>query len=140
MRVHENMTKKKPVEQLQKRGRKKIPIDLEKVENMAALMCSHEEIAAVMGISVSSLEHNPEFLQIHKKGMERGRASLRSFQFQLAKAGNPTMNIWLGKQYLGQSDRVQQEISGELKTTPGINAVLSPEAARKIGDIIAGNI
>jgi len=79
-------------------------------------------------------------MQIHKKGMERGRASLRSFQFQLAKAGNPTMNIWLGKQYLGQSDRVQQEISGELKTTPGINAVLSPEAARKIGDIIAGNI
>lgn len=37
-------------------------------------------------------------------------------------------------------DVQKQEISGELKTTPSIVATLPPEAARKIGDIIAGSL
>jgi hypothetical protein len=33
-------------------------------------------------------------------------------QFKAAEGGNATMLIWLGKQYLDQSDKTQQEISG----------------------------
>jgi hypothetical protein len=35
---------------------------------------------------------------------------VRRMQFESANRGNVTMQIWLGKQYLGQSDHVVQEI------------------------------
>ncbi|MDD3135007.1 MAG: hypothetical protein PHF64_00765 [Methanoregula sp.] len=107
------MTKKKPVEQLQKRGRKKIPIDYEKAEKLAIILCTQSEIAAVLNVPLSTLEHDPEFLRIHKKGMETGKASLRRMQYKGAEAGNATMLIWLGKQHLGQRDRMEQEITGK---------------------------
>ena len=111
IRVHENMTKKKPVEEQKKRGRKKIAIDYEKAEKLASIMCTQSEIASVLGVSLALLEHDPEFLRIHKKGMEHGKASVRRMQFQAANGGNATMQIWLGKQYLGQKDK--QELTGK---------------------------
>lgn len=107
------MTKKKPVGELRKRGRKKIPIDYEKAEKLAIILCTQSEIAAVLGVSLGVLEHDPEFQRIHKKGMETGRASLRRMQYKGAEAGNATMLIWLGKQYLGQRDKMDQEITGK---------------------------
>ena len=105
------MTKKKAASELKKRGRKKIEIDYEKAEKLASIMCTQSEIASVLGVSVALLEHNPEFIRIHKKGMEHGRASLRRMQYTAANSGNATMQIWLGKQYLSQKDK--QEITGK---------------------------
>jgi hypothetical protein len=113
MRVIDNMTKKKPVDQQKKRGLKKIEIDYEKAEKMASIMCTQSEIASVLGVSLALLEHDPEFLRIHKKGMEHGKASVRRMQFQAANGGNATMQIWLGKQYLGQRDKQDTEITGK---------------------------
>jgi hypothetical protein len=113
MRVIGNMTKKKPVDQQKKRGRKKIEIDYEKAEKLASIMCTQSEIASVLGVSLALLEHDPEFLRIHKKGMEHGKASVRRMQFQAANGGNATMQIWLGKQYLGQRDKQDTEITGK---------------------------
>lgn len=107
------MTKKKPVEELMKRGRKKIPIDYEKAEKLASIMCTQSEIACVLGVSLTVLEHDPEFQRRHKKGMEHGRASLRRMQYAAAQGGNPTMMIWLGKQYLHQRDKQDTEITGK---------------------------
>lgn len=42
-----------------------------------------------------------------KKG--RGRAALAAKQYELAMKGNVVMCIWLGKQWLGQSDKTQLE-------------------------------
>jgi hypothetical protein len=98
------VTKKKDPSQLKKRGRPKIPIDYEKAEKLAQILCTQSEIAAVLGISLPTLEHDPEFLRIHKKGMETGRASLRRVQYSAAMKGNATMMIWLGKQYLNQRE------------------------------------
>jgi hypothetical protein len=39
--------------------------------------------------------------------------SLRRMQWQAAENGNPTMLVWLGKQYLNQKDKAEQTISGE---------------------------
>ena len=104
------MTKPKLPEDLQKRGRKPIKIDYEMAEKYSSIMCTQSEIASLLGVSLSTLEHDPEFLRIHKKGMEQGKASLRRMQYSAAKNGNATMLIWLGKQYLGQNDK--QEITG----------------------------
>jgi hypothetical protein len=55
-----------------------------------------------------------DFLGTHEKaqeawdnGQEQGRASLRRLQYKAAENGNPTMQIWLGKQWLGQKDRTE---------------------------------
>jgi len=45
------------------------------------------------------------FLSAVEKGAATGRTSLRQAQFKLALAGNATMQIWLGKQLLGQTDK-----------------------------------
>lgn len=42
----------------------------------------------------------------------KGLVSLRRKQFELALAGDRTMLIWLGKQYLGQADKMDQRVSG----------------------------
>lgn len=47
-------------------------------------------------------------------------------QFKAAEGGNATMLIWLGKQYLGQSDKTQQEISGPEGKPVQVQVDLSP--------------
>jgi len=111
------MTKPKRPEDLQKRGRKPIEIDYAKAEKLAAIMCTQSEIASVLGVSLALLEHDPEFIRIHKKGMEQGKASLRRMQYGAASNGNATMLIWLGKQHLGQRDKQDVEYSGEVEQT-----------------------
>jgi hypothetical protein len=111
------MTKPKQPEDLQKRGRKPIEIDYAKAEKLAAIMCTQSEIASVLGVSLALLEHDPEFIRIHKKGMEQGKASLRRMQYGAASNGNATMLIWLGKQHLGQRDKQDIEHSGEIDQT-----------------------
>ena len=105
------MTKPKQPEDLQKRGRKPIEIDYDMAEKYSSIMCTQSEIASLLGVSLALLEHDPEFIRIHKKGMDKGKSSLRRMQYHAASGGNATMQIWLGKQYLGQKDK--QEITGK---------------------------
>lgn len=78
------------------------------VEKLASLMCTDEEIASVLGVCVDTLvnENNKDtFSEYKKRGQLTGKSSLRKWQFDSAKRGNVTMQIFLGKNYLGQSDR-----------------------------------
>lgn len=84
-------------------GRPKKLIDYESVEKLAMLMCTEEEIANYLGISARTLQKDKEFLRIYKKGLDFGKMSLRRTQFKLAQKSS-AMAIFLGKQYLGQSD------------------------------------
>jgi hypothetical protein len=47
------------------------------------------------------------FSEYIKSEAAGGRTSLRRMQWDAARQGNPTMLVWLGKQYLGQSDKVE---------------------------------
>ncbi len=49
------------------------------------------------------------FSECLKKFGANGRISLRRMQFKLAQK-SPAMAIFLGKQYLGQTDKVEQSI------------------------------
>jgi hypothetical protein len=44
-----------------------------------------------------------------------GKTSLRRLQWKAAEGGNSTMLIWLGKQYLEQSDK--QQVTADVTTT-----------------------
>lgn len=91
-------------------ARPKIKIDPEMVQKLAQIFCTMEEIAAVVGCSVDTLERR--FADIIKKGKESAKASLRREQYKKAMDGNTTMMIWLGKQYLEQTDKINT--TGEL--------------------------
>ena len=47
-----------------KAGRPKKIIDYKQCEELAAIFCTHEEIAGVLHVSVSTLEHDKKFLQV----------------------------------------------------------------------------
>ena len=95
-------------------GRPKKQIDYEAVEKLAAMMCTQEEIASYLDVSTRTLQRDAEFCHIYKKGLDKGRMSLRRMQYKAADGGNSTMLVWLGKQYLGQSDKQEMSIDAKV--------------------------
>lgn len=89
-----------------KTGRPRIEVDMGMVERLAGIMCTEDEIAAVLAIDKSTLRRQPTFDEVYKKGREVGKSSLRRTQWKIAQS-NAAMAIWLGKQYLGQTDKVE---------------------------------
>jgi len=97
-------------------GRPRIEFDLRQVEELARIGCTEEDMGAVLGVSVDTIQRrkrsSAEFRGIIEKGQASLRNSLRRLQVKKALEGNVTMLIWLGKQLLGQSDRHGIEHSG----------------------------
>ena len=93
-------------------GRPKKDIDPNIVGELASILCTMNEIAAVVGCSVDTLERR--FADIIKNGRENGKQSLRRKQWKLADT-SAAMAIFLGKNYLGQRD-VAVEDSNERDT------------------------
>ena len=76
------------------------------IEQLAGLMCTDEEIASILGVTVGTLHNkrnDPTFLECKEKGQSHGKVSLRRMQFRLAEK-NASMAIFLGKNLLGQTD------------------------------------
>jgi hypothetical protein len=93
-----------------KTGRPPVKLDLAQIEELAAIHCTREEIAGVIGVTARSLRRFQERADVAgaiERGQLRGKASLRRQQWKAAQAGNSTMLIWLGKQILGQKDRFE---------------------------------
>lgn len=90
-------------------GRPKKVIDYGLVEKLANIQCTEAEIAEILEISTRTLQKDSEFLRTYKKGLESGKSSLRRLQWRAAEKGNPTMLVWLGKQYLNQKDKSEIE-------------------------------
>ena len=93
-------------------GRPKKLIDYKTVEKLASIQCTQEEIANFLDLSVRTLQRDEEFCRVYKKGIENGKMSLRRIQYKLAE-NNTSMAIFLGKQYLGQKDIVDEIRSNE---------------------------
>jgi hypothetical protein len=100
---------KKEAEFKNKGGRPKSSLDYETIEKLASMMCTQEEIASYFDVSVRTLQRDEEFCRVYKKGLDKGKMSLRRKQYQMSDT-NVTMAIWLGKQYLGQTDKVDSKI------------------------------
>lgn len=87
-------------------GRPKKQINYELVEDLASIFCTQEEIASIMKCDVRTLQRDEEFCRLYIKNIDNAKSSLRRVQYKKAMSGNTTMLIWLGKQYLGQSDKM----------------------------------
>ena len=96
-----------------KMGRPKIPINQQEFEKLCYMQCTETEIASFFDCSVDTIEnwckatYETTFSEIFKRKSEYGKISLRRTQFKLAEK-SPAMAIFLGKQYLGQKDEMQQ--------------------------------
>lgn len=99
------------------------------VATLSQYFATDEEIAVALSDDYESItedtlknEYNKEtFLEYKNKGKCKGKTSLRSWQWANARNGNTTMQIFLGKNYLGQSDRVEAEVQDT-----SINIVVNP--------------
>lgn len=98
--------------------RPKSDIDPKKVQELAAQGAKVVEIADYFGVDRDTI--HDRFPAELTKGKAELRASLRMAQITTAKQGNPTMLIWLGKQYLGQSDTSIDEYLLEAIKTAGL--------------------
>lgn len=98
-----------------KGGRPKVVIPWEMVARLASLHCTQEEIAFTIQISVDTLERACKrenqigFAEYCRQKKEWGKASLRRAMWDLAVNGkDKTMLIWLSKQHLGFTDKIEQ--------------------------------
>jgi len=102
-------------------GRKAIQLDKSLFENLCKIQCTKIEICEVLDVNEKTVtrwckeQYNKSYKEVWRIKSAPGRASLRRMQFKAAEAGNSTMLIWLGKQYLGQSDKQ------DLTQTGGLN-------------------
>jgi hypothetical protein len=88
-------------------GRPKAEVDVEILKNLASIGCPTYEIASVMNVSARTLKRN--FAEIIEQNREKGKASLRKKMYDKAvKKDNTMMQIFLSKNMLGMSDKVQQ--------------------------------
>lgn len=104
-------------------------IKQEQFEYLCQIQCTQEEICGVLDVSEKTLggwcrrTYGEGFSKVFREKRQKGRASLRRNQWKLAET-NAAMGIFLGKQYLGQSDNPvadQEEIEddGFLKALSG---------------------
>lgn len=85
--------------------------DLRQLDVLAAIQGTYEEIAAVLDVDPGWLSKN--FSDRIAEKREAGKMSLRRKQFQKALVGEDTiMQIFLGKNILGQSDKKGVEHTG----------------------------
>lgn len=96
-----------------------IEIKKEQFESLCNLQCTLDEIAGFFKCSSDTIErwckrtYNESFADAYKTYSQGGKISLRREQWKLAQKGNASMLIWLGKQWLGQTEKVEQTTSFE---------------------------
>lgn len=110
-------------------GRPRQEINWNLFEECCHLLCTQDEITALMKISDDQLrrrveEHYKEdYATVYKRFSAGGKKSLRRHQYALSET-NATMAIWLGKQLLGQKDNALEN-------------VVNPEVLKAYGQVMA---
>lgn len=101
------------------------PIDEELLKRLCTILCTTEEMAAILEVSKDTLERR--YAAEIKQWREGGKMSLRRAQYQAAMKGNTTLLVWLGKQHLGQSDKTDFNTDKPFNINFGYN----PEEEKK---------
>lgn len=88
-------------------------IDQIQFEKLCGLQCSKGEIAGFFDVSEDSIDryckknYGESFAVVLSKKSAQGKISLRRAQFKLAER-SAAMAIFLGKNYLGQKDNIEE--------------------------------
>lgn len=112
-----------------KTGRPKKEIDKTQFEKLCGMQCTLKEIAGFFDCSEDTIErwckrtYNNTFADTFKNHSAAGLISLRRNQFKLAEK-SAAMAIFLGKQYLGQTDHIEVESSITDSTREEVNILI----------------
>ena len=102
---------------------------ISQIMDLARIQCSIEEVAAELGMSrlemYAFFDENPDISKIYDESRVKGTARIKELQFKIAEAGNVTMAMWLGKQYLGQREQTAQEVKVEVTEGEGVRELLT---------------
>lgn len=99
-------------------ARPRIEIKKEHFESLCNLQCTLDEIAGFFKCSEDTIErwckreYGEGFADTYKTYSQNGKISLRRYQFKLAEK-HPAMAIFLGKQWLGQKDKIDTSVTGD---------------------------
>ena len=85
---------------------KKYQIDTSQLQKLATLGCTNKEMADFFGCSADLLEKS--YSEYLTKGRAEQKMRLRQLQWKSAEKGNVSMLIFLGKNILGQQDRLEE--------------------------------
>lgn len=81
---------------------------LKTLRGAGQIRCTTKEAAALLHVSEQTMfeffRREPVAHAAFWEAQEMGKISLRRAQLRTAERGNPTMQIWLGKQWLDQTD------------------------------------
>lgn len=108
-------------------GRPKLDVDFDKLAILCQYPLRNEDIADLMDLSMDTISRaikkkfNVTFAEYKEQKQSKLRFTLLQKQVEVAKAGNVVMLIWLGKQYLGQSDVEKSEIKQLQKDVENIH-------------------
>lgn len=133
MAVKKSSGKAKPVKKSQGKrpvGRPRKEVDEKIIIDRMANGATTEGLAADLGIGLTTLEDN--FRVSIRKGRALRNTRLREAQFEKAMGGHAGMMVWLGKQFLGQSDKVETRDTTDTGRTAMLEALaqMEPQARR----------
>jgi len=122
-------------------GRPIKDIDMEEVKKLCGIHCTKAEVAGWFNVSDDTIERRCKsegftWSEYFERFSASGKISLRRKQFQVAIDGNVSMLIWLGKQFLGQTDTRQVEMLNEKDTKDDWLKKLSDDDLVIIEDIL----
>lgn len=91
-------------------GRPSKSVKLSQIRALASIGCTQQEMAAILGLNRDTFtvlkKNNPIVKEIVMQGKAEGKGSLRRKQHEVAMRGDTQMLKWLGKNRLGQSERI----------------------------------
>lgn len=103
-------------------------IDKKQFENLCGLQCTLLEICDFFDVEDDTLNswckktYGTTFSEVFKRKRGKGQISLRRMQWKLAEK-NTAMAIFLGKQYLGQKDKIEYTDDGIKSINENINNI-----------------
>ena len=103
-------------------------IDKKQFENLCGLQCTLLEICDFFDVEDDTLNswckktYGTTFSEVFKLKRGKGQISLRRMQWKLAEK-NAAMAIFLGKQYLGQKDKIEYTDDGMKAINDNINNI-----------------
>lgn len=116
-------------------ARPKLDIDAEQVQKLAKFGASNVAIADFFGCSEATIRQG--FFESLAKGRAERKITLHQRQYEAADSGNIAMLIWLGKQDLGQSEKIETKNETTTLVSPDAQArmMANPEAVRLACDL-----
>ena len=131
-------------------GRPPLETDVKQAEIFGKFKATYKTIAEYYGCSVRTIERlmsvddeddskTSEFCRSYKKGLARSKLTLSEAQWKNAvEHNNATLQVWLGKNFLDQTDKQEINQTSEVNVNNGYDlSKATPEQISQLKNILS---